>query len=471
MPYLVFQEGPEQKIISLGPDHSLTIGRGKDNELSFHDNPRVSRHHCTIYYYPEQDAYVLKDMGSTNGTLLNGNRISSDVILSENDIITVGNLHFYFVFRGRSESRSQREGKIAEPISPLGAASIPKPEHTTQSIPKVEPGVFITQDKMSLRLTMGQFIEDYQIMRFLGGTAISSVYQAKQKSSGELVALKIYHKDLSGDNDAQTNFIECLKHVSKLQHPAFVRNFEAGIWNGHCFYTAEYIEGVTLSRKIAYNAPFTELRSLEIIRKIGLSLDYAYDHFAIVHRNLNPQSIVLKDDDNLMIVGYGMAEWASQYVVDGLSVASPWYNSPEQIGGRHINWQSDLYALGIMFFQMLTGVLPFHAALEEELLHMHIGSAFPQPSERNPNIKVSPASLEILRRMTAKNQADRYPTWMDFVSASQAAGEKIIRATQQISPYLPEKNNEASGEDGVPKAIPISQVHKKKLLFKKGKDS
>lgn len=129
----------------------------------------------------------------------------------------------------------------------------------------------------------------------------------------------------------------------------------------------------------------------------------------------------------MMLSEYGLFVWKSLVLNGGRACTSPWYISPEEISGGEISLQTDMYSLGVMLFQMLTGVLPFHSHDEAELLGMHVYKPFPLPSERNPNVSVSSGTLQMLLKMTARKPEDRFQTWDDLLAAISYA-----EATRQL---------------------------------------
>jgi len=291
---------------------------------------------------------------------------------------------------------------------------------------------------------------------------MASVYVVASPDSEQDNALKIFKKTISGES-AEQDFLNTIQDAAKIQHAGFIRYLEAGVHQGHCYYLADYFDSPNLAKRISRKAPFLETECLETIRSIGMSLDFAYEAYGISHRNLKPSNVLYTKNDTPAIADYGLAIWESKALAGSVSIASPWYISPEQISGKRIDWQSDLYSLGVILYQMLTGVLPFHSTIEEELLGMHLEMEFPQPHERNPNVRVSIATCEILKKMTAKDPANRFASWADFIKAVEENIVLLNNSTGKFTPFLPDKTASKLGEP-----LPgQTHVKRRKISFRK----
>jgi pSer/pThr/pTyr-binding forkhead associated (FHA) protein len=470
MPCLVFEDNGEKKFAVLSKDKEFNIGRCRTNDIGYTGNVKVSRNHCMVYYYPEKDAYALSDLGSTNGTSLNGNRISSDIILADGDIIGVGDQVIFFKEDQTEATKTTRISKVAPPAKQFGLQDLDDAD-LTQTIPrfteeelKTLKTQFSTNDE--LVLDHGMIVEGNKIVRKLGDDSIASVYLVQDMETGDENSMKVFKEDFSQNSKATDSFFEEIQKAAAISHPSFIQYLEAGIYKGHCFYTMNYYPNETLNRRIAKYAPFSEIVSLAIVRKIAEALNYAYTQFGMVHRDLKPSNVLYDSNEEPIITDYGMSEWSSRYLAGGLSIASPWYISPEQIAAEEINWFSDLYSLGIILFQLLTGILPFHSVSEDKLLSMHLNQPCPAPEARNPNIRVSDETLAILEMMTAKKSEDRFESWDSFLKVLNLSYEKRKRASQQIGPYRPDKLEESetpeddSGNDS-------EGISKKKIIIRK----
>ncbi len=467
MPYLTYEEDGQTRLVHLNQGQRTVIGRCKSSDIALASNPKASRNHCAVYYYPEGRCFALTDLRSTNGTTLNGLRISTDVIVSEGDEIGVGGMKLTFHTGEENVADAVRKEavKTAEAVKAFGLNDISNLDHTQSfKIPadmaqdiKLEFGV-----QHEFEFDEGSFIGDHKVQKKIADTQMAATYVVRSPEAEQDSALKIFKKTIEGEK-AEQEFLDTIQSAAKIQHAGFIRYLEAGVHHGHCYYVAEYLESPNLAKRISRKAPFLEIECLETVRSIGMSLDYAFDAYGLFHRNLKPSNVLYTKNDTPAIADYGIAIWESKNLAGGVSIASPWYISPEQIVGKRIDWQADLYSLGVILFQMLTGVLPFHSTIEEELLGMHLEMGFPEPHERNPNVRVSPATCDVLRKMTAKDPSKRFESWEAFSKAVDANITLINNSTGKFTPFLPDKTAGKVGEQ-----LPWqTHVKRKKLSFRK----
>lgn len=460
---VVGKDNQDQQFVELSKESSLTVGRERENDISFFGNGRVSRHHCEIYYFPEKSSYAVRDCGSKNGTYLNGSRIPNDMLLTDGDHILVGNEHLFFQDED-STSKVAKVAKAAESFSSVPGAS------QTQVIPRFSADHFRShsEEGQEFQLNTGLKIDDHEIVRKLGDGHLASVYLANnlEQKQQNLFALKIFHRDLSDNQYAQDAFLASLQEAASYQHELITLYYSAGIFQGHCYYTMDYHQNGCLNRELDQRAPLPELESLEIAEGIARAMDFCYRQYGLIHRNLNPSNILMNLDMRPVVSDYEVSDWASKYLTEGYSCASPFYISPEQVMGDEVDWYSDLYSLGIILFQMLTGERPFEADDEEEMLYMQVGKPMPTPAQRNPNIKLDPDTMTLLRSMTAKRKDNRFPSWTAFVKAANQV-QNLIKASspQPEVPQEPERDPEKT------KSTPFkkSKLKKKKVFVTKRK--
>lgn len=457
MSYLIYTDATGVKKVKLNREDRISIGRSKANNISFPGHGKISRQHTLIYYYPEKKAFVMSDAGSTNGTLLNGNKIASPVILSDGDEIIVGDIRIRYSETDKVENITR---KIVDSFRSISSEHMSEIE-TTKTVERLDEdkiGKSVQQYSYKLNLMQGTVIKNFTILRKLGMGESASVYLAKAEGEEKAVALKIYDDDMSDNIIAQEDFLATFKKASSFQHISFVRYIDCGIHQGHAYYAMSYMPNVSLKIRIFKTAPLPELDSIDIISVIATGLSYAFNQYGIIHCNLKPSNILFNSSDEIEISDYGFSEWTSQHIAGGVSAASPWYISPEQVLGENISWHSDLYSLGVVLFQMLTGVLPYHSMEEEEILSMHIEEPFPMPYERNPNIKIHDETVELIMRMTAKRPQDRFTSWAEFLNASQKLYEKLENY-QIIEPFVPKKLDELQSSHTMTR----SRIQKQKL--------
>ncbi len=236
------------------------------------------------------------------------------------------------------------------------------------------------------------------------------IYKATDLALGRTVAVKILRPSLTNDPEFLKRFRQEARNVANLSHPNIVTVHDVGQDGNTHYIVMEFIDGEDLKRQIRSNAPFSIDRALSIAIKICAGVGYAH-RAGLVHADVKPQNVLVTGSDNVKVTDFGIAQALTatkpherKRVVWG----SPHYFSPEQAQGEAPTPASDVYAIGIVLFEMLTGRLPFVGADQQELAMAHIKETPPDASELNPNV---PVHLDrIMQKVMSKEPASRYRT-------------------------------------------------------------
>jgi Kae1-associated kinase Bud32 len=256
-------------------------------------------------------------------------------------------------------------------------------------------------------------IGKYRLIQKIGRGAMAEVYKAHHPTLDRYVAIKILHSFLSEKTDILNRFQREAKHIASLSHLNIVQVYDFDSFGVLYYMVMEYIDGPTLKHIIKENQtegkllPFPE--SVRIIREVGQALAYAHSR-GVVHRDIKPANIMLEKSNRVVLTDFGLAKITSgpQFTTTGALVGTPAYMSPEQGIGQPGDFRSDLYSLGSVFYQMVTGRFPFIAETPIATVFKHINAPLPWPRTINPDI---PETLEkILVKLLEKNPADRYQT-------------------------------------------------------------
>lgn len=250
----------------------------------------------------------------------------------------------------------------------------------------------------------------YRLVAQQGSGGMAVIYKATDLALGRTVAVKILRPSLTNDPEFLKRFRQEARNVANLSHPNIVTVHDVGQDGNTHYIVMEYVDGEDLKRLIRAEAPFSIDRALSIIIKICAGVGYAH-RAGLVHADVKPQNVLVTETDNVKVTDFGIAQALSatqplerQRVVWG----SPHYFSPEQAQGEPPTPASDVYAIGIVLFEMLTGRLPFVGADQQELAMAHIRETPPNPSDFNPNV---PVHLDrILQKVLSKEPASRYRT-------------------------------------------------------------
>ncbi len=257
-------------------------------------------------------------------------------------------------------------------------------------------------------ITKGQKINDrYEIIRSIGEGGMANVYLARDIILERNVAIKILRGDLAGDEKFVRRFQREALSASSLSHPNIVEMYDVGEDNGTYYIVMEYVEGMTLKQLIKKRGSLSLSEAIDIMLQITDGIKEAHDSY-IIHRDLKPQNILIKENGEVKITDFGiaMALNSTQLTQTNSVMGSVHYLPPEQASGKGATIKSDIYSMGILFYELLTGKLPFKGDNAVEIALKHMKNDIPSVREINDSI---PQSVEnIILKATAKNPKNRY---------------------------------------------------------------
>ena len=254
----------------------------------------------------------------------------------------------------------------------------------------------------------GQKINDrYQIIKSIGEGGMANVYLAYDTILDRDVAVKVLRGDLSNDEKFVRRFQREALNASSLSHPNIVEVYDVGDDNGQYFIVMEYIEGKNLKDLIKKRGKLTVTEVVDIMSQIADGLSVAHDSY-IIHRDIKPQNIMILENGMVKITDFGiaMAMNATQLTQTNSVMGSVHYLPPEQASGKGSTLKSDIYSMGILMYELLTGVLPYRGDNAVEIALKHLKEPFPNIREE---IEDLPQSVEnVILKSTAKNPKNRY---------------------------------------------------------------
>lgn len=254
----------------------------------------------------------------------------------------------------------------------------------------------------------GQKINDrYQIIKTIGEGGMANVYLAYDTILDRDVAVKVLRGDLATDEKFVRRFQREALSASSLSHPNIVEVYDVGEDNGSYYIVMEYIEGKHLKQLLKRRGSLTLTEVVDIMLQVTDGMSAAHDSY-IIHRDIKPQNIMILENGLIKITDFGiaMALNSTQLTQTNSVMGSVHYLPPEQASGKGATIQSDVYSMGILMYELLTGTLPFRGDNAVEIALKHIKEPFPSIKEKLPSI---PQSIEnIIMRATAKNVKNRY---------------------------------------------------------------
>jgi len=255
----------------------------------------------------------------------------------------------------------------------------------------------------------------YQILSEIGRGGMGIVYKAWQPMLKRYVAIKILPPHFAQDTEFVRRFHQEAQNAAGLNHPNIVHIYDFGIQQGYQFIVMELLEGETLASLIARHGALSVDYTAGILAQIASALDYAHSR-KIIHRDLKPANIMVTPDSRAILTDFGIAKAleGTQIARSSHLIGTPAYMSPEQIQSQFVTPQSDIYSLGIVVYEMLTGRVPFQGNTAT-VLHAHVYQ--PPPPLRSLNPQVPPEVENAVIRALAKNSQERYPTANEFAQA------------------------------------------------------
>ncbi|HHJ35243.1 MAG TPA: serine/threonine protein kinase, partial [Gammaproteobacteria bacterium] len=247
-------------------------------------------------------------------------------------------------------------------------------------------------------------IPGYSIEKQLGRGGMARVYLARHIGLDRLVAIKVLSKDLDGDRSFSERFMREARIVANLTHQNIITVYDIGVHDEHHYIAMEYLPGETLDDKIKKKQDIQPI--LSITKQIASALDFAHKK-GIVHRDVKPDNILFREDGTAVLTDFGIARAArseTRMTATGTVIGTPHYMSPEQAQGQEIGPWSDIYSLGIVFYEMLTGEVPFDADSTIAVVFKHITEPVPELDEPYTQYQA------LINTMLAKEPAARYQT-------------------------------------------------------------
>lgn len=265
----------------------------------------------------------------------------------------------------------------------------------------------------------------YLIERRVARGGMATVYEATDQRLERPVAIKIMHPHLAEDGDFTKRFIQEARQAARLAHPNIVNVFDQGQDGSITFIVMEYLPGITLRELLQDFGALTPAQTVDIVRAVLQGLDAAHTA-GIVHRDLKPENVLLADDGRIKIADFGLARASTHNTATSQALLGTIaYLSPELISRGEADLRSDIYALGIMMFEMLTGSQPYQGDQAVTIAYQHQNDIVPPPSSKNPAI---PALFDELVDWCTRRSADERPPHARAVLEHLVEVEKLLGA-------------------------------------------
>lgn len=262
-------------------------------------------------------------------------------------------------------------------------------------------------------LTAGMFVSDrYEIIEKIGAGGMSDVFKARDHILGRNVAIKVLKQEFAADVNFVTKFRTEAQSAAGLEHPNIVNIYDVGSEEGIYFIVMEYVEGVTLKTYIEKKVQLTYKEAVSIAIQVGRGIEAAHAKH-IIHRDIKPQNILISTEGKAKVTDFGIARAVSSNTISADVMGSVHYSSPEQARNGFVDGKSDIYSLGIVMYEMVTGRVPFDGDTTVAVAIQHLQEEMVPPSNYAPNL---PVSLEkIILKCTQKSPDRRYDSISDLL--------------------------------------------------------
>ena len=271
----------------------------------------------------------------------------------------------------------------------------------------------------------------YKVLSRLGSGGMADVYLAEDRLLGRQLAVKVLHHHFAEDQEFVERFRREASSAAGLSHPNIVGIFDRGEWNGTYYIAMEYVAGRSLKTVVRERGALDPATAIDIVTQILHAARFAHKR-GVIHRDLKPHNVILDEEGRVRVTDFGIARaGASEMTLTGSIMGTAQYLSPEQAQGHAVSARSDLYAVGIILYELLTGAVPFDGETAVAIAFKQVSAEPRAPSESQPGV---PASLDaVVLRALAKDPALRFADAEEFIAALQQARRGLPVGTGAVA--------------------------------------
>src|SRR5947199_576867 len=276
------------------------------------------------------------------------------------------------------------------------------------------------QELTELELVREQLKDEYEILDELGRGGMAIVFKAREKQLEREVAIKVLPFSLAFDKEFVERFQREARTSAKLEHPSIIPIYRVGKSGRVIYFVMKFLRGKPLASVLAARGSLPPAEIRQILVQVARALAYAHKS-GIVHRDIKPDNIIFDEHGQAVVTDFGIAKAATggKLTGTGMSIGTPHYMSPEQARAQQLDGRSDVYSLGVVAYQSLTGSVPFDGEDSFSIGYKHIMEEIPAPPLETYDQRTV---FEIIRKMMAKSPDDRFQTADDLVQALEAGG-------------------------------------------------
>ena len=412
------------RVTNLGMAQGLNIGEllaeGKAKAQPYHA-PELLRGEKAD---PRTDFYSL---GALLFQILTGKELDANAIASDRSLIAD-----LLPSRQRLGIPPEWDELVAKCLHPVPAKRIQSAAEFMNRVTEVQRGMAEGAQATIIGMEdslMGQTLGAYRLVERLGQGGMATVYKGYEAALDRYVAVKVLPQFFASDPNFTQRFRREAKAIAQLNHPNIIPIYSYGEQSGITYLVMQFVEGGTLKHERGQTHSPEE--ALRLLLPIARALGYAHGR-GIVHRDIKPSNVLMAEGNWPMLADFGLAqmtESSMKLTGTGVGLGTPMYMSPEQGRGDQVDARTDIYSLGIMLYELVTGDVPFRADTPMAIVIKHMTAPMPMPRQLNPNI---PAEVEnIILKSTAKDSEDRYQTAGEMVTAMERVLNRLAAAIKE----------------------------------------
>ncbi len=285
-----------------------------------------------------------------------------------------------------------------------------------------------------MRQYIGEMIGAYQVVEQIGRGGMATVFKAYQPSMDRYVAIKILPSHFTEDESFVGRFTQEARTLARLEHPHILPVHDYGEQEGTTYLVMRYIKAGTLKDVITRRGPMEPREAVRVLSEVSSALDYAHSQ-DVIHRDIKPSNILIDERGNTFLTDFGIAKLVAdtaQFTASGAIIGTPAYMSPEQGMGQPVDYRCDLYSLGVVLYELLTGRVPFEAETPLAVLLKHVNAPLPLPRQIRPEL---PEAVErVILKAMAKAPGDRFQSAQQMVNALATAAQPVEVDSARHSP-------------------------------------
>ncbi len=295
----------------------------------------------------------------------------------------------------------------------------------------------------------GQSLGGYLLEEEIGRGSMGMVYRGKQIALGREVAIKVLPRALAKDASYVARFIREAQIIAGLNHPNIVQIYDAGQQGGLLYFVMEYIQGPTIGSLLLIDGSMPQHLAAEYVAQIAEALNSAYKERNVIHRDIKPENLMLDRWGKIKVMDFGLARAPGQLQITLAKtlVGSIYYASPEQVWGQTLDNRSDIYALGVVLYEMVSGHRPFTGRTLPELTQAIVGSTLRPPSTYNPDI--SKELEQIILTAMARNRDERYEHAAFMAQDLRTLNLRPFLVTATRDPNFPSTANQRGSRESI----------------------